>query len=195
MTKEEQEEYLRQVGYRLGHLRLEKNVSGQEIADRIGKSKSVVSKIENGGYRITMDVLLAYSDVLQIPLSDLITIEDLTPALARYMPDLSPRFQQLAVSLLNCLWEEYTGRSASLLDESNTNGRRRGASKKAATGESDNENHADGRFVVIDMQKISPAEAKALLHTNSRMSIYAKALAKRGLLPNDIQQSDASDES
>ena len=112
MTKEEQEEYLRQVGYRLGHLRLEKNVSGQEIADRIGKSKSVVSKIENGGYRITMDVLLAYSDVLQIPLSDLITIEDLTPALARYMPDLSPRFQQLAVSLLNCLWEEYTGRSS-----------------------------------------------------------------------------------
>lgn len=55
------------------HLRIEKNISQQNLADKIGVDRSTVSRIENGEIETTIDNAIKIANVLNVSLSDLVS--------------------------------------------------------------------------------------------------------------------------
>lgn len=55
------------------HLRSEKNISQQNLADEIGVDRSTVSRIENGEIETTVDNAIKIADVLNVSLNDLVS--------------------------------------------------------------------------------------------------------------------------
>lgn len=55
------------------HLRNEKKISQQSLADKIGVDRSTVSRIENGEIETTIDNAMKIADVLDISLNDLVS--------------------------------------------------------------------------------------------------------------------------
>lgn len=59
------------------HIRMSKGLSQQNLADKIGIDRSTISRIENNEIETTIDNAIKISEVLNIPLSDLLN-KDLT---------------------------------------------------------------------------------------------------------------------
>lgn len=55
------------------HLRNEKNISQQNLADEIGVDRSTVSRIENGEIETTVDNAIKIADALNVSLNDLVS--------------------------------------------------------------------------------------------------------------------------
>lgn len=55
------------------HLRNEKSISQQELADKIGVDRSTISRIENGEIETTIDNAVKMAKVLGVPLIDLLS--------------------------------------------------------------------------------------------------------------------------
>ncbi len=58
-------------GQHLKKIRAEKGISQQELADRANIAKQTVYRLENAQFAVTLDVLLALSEGLEMPLKDL----------------------------------------------------------------------------------------------------------------------------
>ncbi len=63
---------LDQVGTRLKALRVHRHMTLTGVAASTGISKSTLSRLETGGRRPTLELLLALSHVYQVPLDDLV---------------------------------------------------------------------------------------------------------------------------
>lgn len=59
------------------HLRNCKGISQQDLADKVGIDRSTISRIENNEIETTIDNALKISDVLEVPIADLLN-KDLT---------------------------------------------------------------------------------------------------------------------
>lgn len=69
---------LRQIGERVAYFRRQHHWTQQELADRIHRSLSTVSRIERGGYKgsLPLHVLMDMAEVMQISLAQLFLSED-----------------------------------------------------------------------------------------------------------------------
>jgi transcriptional regulator with XRE-family HTH domain len=63
---------LEQVGPRLKRLRTHRELTLTAVSEETGISKSTLSRLETGGRRPTLEILLALSHVYQVPLDDLV---------------------------------------------------------------------------------------------------------------------------
>ena len=66
-------------GQHLKQIRAAKNISQQELADRANIAKQTVYRIEQAQFAVTLDVLLALSEGLEMPLRDLMDFPTLPP--------------------------------------------------------------------------------------------------------------------
>ncbi|QMU30502.1 helix-turn-helix domain-containing protein [Adhaeribacter radiodurans] len=62
---------IKSFGQHLKKIRAEKGMSQQELADRANIAKQTIYRIENAQFAVTLDVLLALSEGLEMPLKDL----------------------------------------------------------------------------------------------------------------------------
>lgn len=62
---------IRAFGVHLRHLREERGMSQQELADYANVAKMTVHRIETAQYSATLDVLLSITKALKIPLQEL----------------------------------------------------------------------------------------------------------------------------
>jgi transcriptional regulator with XRE-family HTH domain len=63
---------LSQVGSRLKRLRAQRNLTLTDVSQTTGISKSTLSRLETGGRRPTLELLLALSHAYRVPLDDLV---------------------------------------------------------------------------------------------------------------------------
>ena len=57
------------------HLRIDKNMSQQSLADEIGVDRSTISRIENGEIDTTIENAIKLADALDISLNDLVSLD------------------------------------------------------------------------------------------------------------------------
>ncbi|SDF64460.1 helix-turn-helix domain-containing protein [Marvinbryantia formatexigens] len=70
------------LGGRIKALRNAKNFTQEQIADRIGVSRQKYARIENGANSITLDILSAIAEVLDVTVGDITKVLDEKPAVA-----------------------------------------------------------------------------------------------------------------
>ncbi len=63
---------IKAFGAHLRHLREERGMSQQELADYADVAKMTVHRIETAQFSATLDVLLSLTKALQLPLSELV---------------------------------------------------------------------------------------------------------------------------
>lgn len=69
-------EFERSVAEALRKERKKRNISLKEMAERIGMHHNTLSKFENNGFRLALDVLYGYAQVCELPISAFITPHD-----------------------------------------------------------------------------------------------------------------------
>jgi transcriptional regulator with XRE-family HTH domain len=79
---------LDQVGPRLKALRAQRGVTLTELSDTTGISKSTLSRLETGGRRPTLELLLALSHVYRVPLDQLVAAPEQGDPRLRLKPGL-----------------------------------------------------------------------------------------------------------
>jgi transcriptional regulator with XRE-family HTH domain len=78
---------LDQVAGRLGRLRKSRRLTLTRVAEATGISKSTLSRLENGGRRPTLELLLALSHAYRVPLDDLVAAPEEGDPRIRLRPD------------------------------------------------------------------------------------------------------------
>ncbi|MGI4739329.1 MAG: helix-turn-helix domain-containing protein [Janthinobacterium lividum] len=68
---------IKSFGAHLRHLREERGLSQQELADYADVSKMTVHRIETAQFSATLDVLLSLTKALDLPLHELMRVPDL----------------------------------------------------------------------------------------------------------------------
>lgn len=86
------DEYLKEVGKKIKKIRKLKNMTLDDLAKKINKSKSAVSKYENGEINIDLVTLKEISDVFEIETARLIPQNILKPKKKSIDLDKVPRF-------------------------------------------------------------------------------------------------------
>jgi XRE family transcriptional regulator, master regulator for biofilm formation len=73
LTLKEQggEPEMNEVGLKIREIRQEKGLTLEEVATRIGKTKSYLSKLERGEKRINLEILQSISKVLDIDVTEI----------------------------------------------------------------------------------------------------------------------------
>ena len=66
------DEVLKGVGPRLRSIRLSRDLTLGDVAEATGLSASTLSRLESGGRRPTLELLLALSALYDLPLDDLV---------------------------------------------------------------------------------------------------------------------------
>jgi transcriptional regulator with XRE-family HTH domain len=61
------------IGSRIKRQRELKNLTQEFMANRMSISQNAYSKIENGGVKLTVERLIAISEILEIPVDELVT--------------------------------------------------------------------------------------------------------------------------
>ena len=88
------------LGSRISALRKEKGYSLTDLANAIGSSKTVLSRIENGLTEPTMKNLVRIADALEIQLYELLLPEgaaDSTEVLKKYADENADRLNQIPI--------------------------------------------------------------------------------------------------
>jgi transcriptional regulator with XRE-family HTH domain len=78
---------LNQVGPRLKQVRMRRGVTLTGVAETTGISKSMLSRLENGQRRPTLELLLALSQAYRVPLEDLVGAPAVGNPRLRLKPD------------------------------------------------------------------------------------------------------------
>lgn len=86
------DEYLKEVGKKIKKIRKLKNMTLDDLAKKINKSKSAVSKYENGEINIDLVTLKEISDVFEIEIANLIPQDFVEPKKKFTDLDKVPRF-------------------------------------------------------------------------------------------------------
>ena len=60
-----------QFGINLSKERQKQNISAYELSLRLGKDKSYINKVENSKINISLKMMIAISELLNIPISNL----------------------------------------------------------------------------------------------------------------------------
>lgn len=60
------------IGERIKNLRLERNMTAIELAQRVGVARSMISQIERGSRTLSVPLAIEISKVLEVPLFELI---------------------------------------------------------------------------------------------------------------------------
>jgi transcriptional regulator with XRE-family HTH domain len=77
---------LQDVGARLKRVRGHRRMTLTDVAQRTGISKSTLSRLETGGRRPTLELLLALSETYRVPLDDLVGAPDVGDPRLRLKP-------------------------------------------------------------------------------------------------------------
>lgn len=114
MTWDQIVTYRRKLGDKMARLRIEKGFTGRDISKAFsileegGKSKGTISRIENGEQVISTDVLKIYSELLGVPIAELVNIDDdLDVVLTGTLDKMDAEYREMAVSVMNTIWERY----------------------------------------------------------------------------------------
>jgi transcriptional regulator with XRE-family HTH domain len=78
---------LEQVGRRLKRVRTQRRMTLTDVAETTGISKSTLSRLETGGRRPTLELLLALSRAYRVPLDDLVGAPEVGDPRIRLKPD------------------------------------------------------------------------------------------------------------
>ena len=70
---------IRAFGAHLRHLREERGMSQQELADYADVAKMTVHRIETAQFSATLDVLLSLAQALKVPAHELLRAPDIDP--------------------------------------------------------------------------------------------------------------------
>ncbi len=70
------------LGNRMKELRVAKNFTQEQIADKIGVSRQKYARIESGANSATLDILSKAARVLDVTVGDITRVLDDTPAVA-----------------------------------------------------------------------------------------------------------------
>lgn len=62
---------LERFGLNVAKARIKRNISAYELSLRLGKDKSYISKLENGKVNVTLNVIIAISEELNVPITSL----------------------------------------------------------------------------------------------------------------------------
>jgi transcriptional regulator with XRE-family HTH domain len=76
------------IGIRIFHARKNAGISGRELAEKLNRSPSYLSRIENGRVRPSLELLKDISNELGVPFLDLVTDEATDKKLERIWPEL-----------------------------------------------------------------------------------------------------------
>ena len=74
--KRKAETRLQAIGAVITELRLQKGLTGQDVAEKVGVNESHMNEIENGKQNVTYKVLQAIADLYGIELSKLIAMAE-----------------------------------------------------------------------------------------------------------------------
>lgn len=74
------------VGPRLKRLRLQRGVTLAELAEKTGISKSTLSRLENGGRRPSLELLLPLAQAYRVPLDELVGAPEVGDPRVRLKP-------------------------------------------------------------------------------------------------------------
>ncbi len=80
MLTKEDEDMDRLLGDQIRKLRSVRNLTQEDIADRIGVSRQKYARIENGVNSITLNLLTKIADVLDVTVGDITGVLDEVPA-------------------------------------------------------------------------------------------------------------------
>lgn len=67
----EQDSHLKRLGERAKELRLSKNLTQLEVADKFGSAESTISRLEKGKYNPTYLWLVKFCEALEIDIKEL----------------------------------------------------------------------------------------------------------------------------
>jgi transcriptional regulator with XRE-family HTH domain len=81
------------IGEQIKHLRIERGISGNELADLLNKSQQQISRYERGVSNITIDVLMLILYTFNTPVDD-------------FFKDVYLKVFLLIVMLLRCFWTQ-----------------------------------------------------------------------------------------
>ena len=70
------------LGSRIKALRIAKNFTQEQVAEKIGKKKKKYARIESGVNSITLDILSKIAEVLGVTVGDITRVLDETPVVA-----------------------------------------------------------------------------------------------------------------
>ena len=70
------------LGSRIKTLRMAKNFTQEQLADRIGVSRQKYARLENGVGSITLDILSKVAEVLDVTVGDITRVLDEEPVIA-----------------------------------------------------------------------------------------------------------------
>ena len=93
----------RKIGNHLTWLRELKGVTQQDVADKICADKSKISMVENGRSTLSVEVMIAYSKALEIPITRLLEFDDSEEILNVVIPTLSPEYSQILIAIANTI--------------------------------------------------------------------------------------------
>lgn len=109
MTDEDFNKINIKIGAQLKEYRMSKNITQSIIAAECNTTKSSISRVEKGHKSADIDILQAYSKVLDIPLSTLVKIEDLEVApelnLVTCLLSMSYRSRRIAYRIIYDIWD------------------------------------------------------------------------------------------
>lgn len=106
------DEYLKEVGKKIKKIRKLKNMTLDDLAKKINKSRSAVSKYENGEINIDLVTLKEISDVFEIEIANLIPQDFVEPKKKFTDLDKVPRFFKVDSKIYSYY---YDGRNSKIL--------------------------------------------------------------------------------
>lgn len=80
------------LGIRIRNLRKKKQITQDELANKLGIKRATLSKYETGTIEPSLDMLIKLSDSLKVPLSVILPLEEFDFSGPGYVPDLFSPF-------------------------------------------------------------------------------------------------------
>ena len=78
---------------------MERNLTQEQVADRIGISRQKYARIENGTNNITLEILAQIAKVLGVQVADITRVLDETPVIAYRNGDISGSSEKITEML------------------------------------------------------------------------------------------------
>jgi len=75
--KEQNKPYYRKLGIKISHYRKQRDLTQQEVANKLDIDPSSISRIENGNIGMSIDMLIAIAEAIDVPLHLLFDFRDI----------------------------------------------------------------------------------------------------------------------
>ena len=75
--KEQNKAYYRKLGIKIAYYRNQRDLTQKEVADKLDTEPSNVSRIEKGNVGLSLDMIIAIAEALDVPLHLLFDFRDL----------------------------------------------------------------------------------------------------------------------